>query len=182
MSSEDLAPWSQPRFSDSRDRVDNKRDFPAILYILQRALETHITVCRHATHDVSGLDELYQSMDVKQLPECILPRKLSEPAVPGGRTPHQLMGVLPRHCAAGETEARRKARTGPRSSGTTPELSAAREVRGSLSGGPVPTKHVGTPRVGGSPPSAGAAPTCTLSAGPRAPSYQPARPSAARST
>ena len=76
MNSEDLAPWSQPRFSDSRDRVDNKRDFPATLYILQRALETHITVCRHTTHDVSGLDELYQPMDVKQLPECILPRKL----------------------------------------------------------------------------------------------------------
>ena len=76
MSSEDLAPWSQPRFSDSRDRVDNKRDFPATLYILQRALETHITVCRHTTHDVSGLDELYQPMDLKHLPECILPRKL----------------------------------------------------------------------------------------------------------
>lgn len=80
---------------------------------------------------------------------------LSEPGSLDDGTQDELMRVLPRHWAAGETEARRKAGTHPRSSGATPALSTARTIRGSARGCPdAPHPSRDSPSLGGLPPTA----------------------------
>lgn len=72
---------------------------------------------------------------------------------PWRRTPDPLLGALPPHWGAEETEARRGAGTRPRSSQATPAVSAAREVRGQHADALTPPRSAGTRRGEGAPPA-----------------------------